>query len=40
MFLTQNCDAKTSNIERKYNTISDYNKFTCDIIDAKINKKS
>ena len=33
------CDAKLSDIERKYFITSDYNKFTSDILDAKIKQK-
>ena len=34
-----NYDAKTSEIERKYFTTSDYDKFNSDILDAKIKLK-
>ena len=33
-------DSKISDIEGKYFTTSDYNKFTNDILDAKIKKES
>ena len=33
-------DTKTSNIEAKYFTTCDYNKFTCEIINSKIKKNS
>ena len=36
LFKTIDYDAKMSEIEGKYFTISEYNKFTFDILDAKI----
>ena len=38
--IKKNYDAKLSDIEQKYFIISDYNKFTSDILDAKIKQKA